>query len=227
MAVKNSDLWDPEFGLINRWMYPLRSRSRLRPTLLDLIVVITILGALVVLLAPSLMMKSRDASPVLPPPSLREIDPNIAKIAGTYYRGDGLGVNWDLNLTPDGRYSFVWAGCLGVYEKDCGYVRVVNGKVHLFPVKPGPEPRPEGKPWLERIPTGLRIVRWGTRIYLIPDEKAQDLNEAIGQGREPRTTIHGRFFLNDVDLDKPVEGLPDVPESWKAMMPEWLKIEAE
>jgi hypothetical protein len=233
MAVKKTDLWDPEFGLINRWMYPPTSqpRSRLRPTLLDLCIVLIIIGILVALLAPSLIMKDRDYSPVLPPKSERAIEPEIANIAGEYYQGDGLGMNWSLELTKDGRYSFVWSGCLGVYEKDCGYVRLVKGIVHLSPSKPGPEPRPAGKPWLSQIPTGLRIVRWGTRIYLVPDEEARDFCEAISEGREPRTKYRGRFFLSDVpsevDLEKPVEGLPDVPESWKAMMPVRPKIEVE
>ena len=39
----------------------------------------------------------------------------LRPLAGTYYRGDGLGYNVSLDLRPDGSYDAKWRGCLGVY----------------------------------------------------------------------------------------------------------------
>jgi hypothetical protein len=36
-----------------------------------------------------------------------------AVVSGDYYSGDGLGVNWSLELCQDGTFEFSWDGCLG------------------------------------------------------------------------------------------------------------------
>ena len=217
MAVEKPDLWDRDLDLIRPERNPARPRSRFRPKILDVLVVIAIVGILAGLILPGL---PQDRSPVFPPKSGRANDTEIVKIAGEFYLGDGLGSNWHLNLTRDGRYSFVSSGCVGVGEKDCGYVRMVNGRICLSPSKPSPQPRRQSGSWLDRIPNGeLRIIRWGPRVYLIPDDKVQDFCLAVSQGREPRPWEGRQFLLREIDLEKPTTGLPDVPESWTAMLP--------
>src|SRR5437764_903929 len=44
--------------------------------------------------------------------------------AGTYFEGDGLGVNIALQIAPDGGVSETWHGCLGPYGANQGDVRV-------------------------------------------------------------------------------------------------------
>lgn len=39
----------------------------------------------------------------------------VKSYAGSYYRGDGLGYNVNLNLKEDGTYTGKWRGCLGLY----------------------------------------------------------------------------------------------------------------
>jgi hypothetical protein len=39
---------------------------------------------------------------------------------GEYYSGDGLGVNWTVSLTEEGRFEFAWHGCLGLYDSNEG-----------------------------------------------------------------------------------------------------------
>ena len=41
----------------------------------------------------------------------------LAAVAGDYRYGDGLGVDCSLTVKPEGRFSFVWRGCLGVYGR--------------------------------------------------------------------------------------------------------------
>lgn len=221
MDAKTSEPWELDFA--TSLVVAPGKRSRFRPSLVEWLSVIAIVGILVALLQPA--VGDRDYSRKLPPASGRASDPALASVAGEYYRGDGLGVNWMLELTPDGRYSFLWSGCLGVYEKDWGYYRLKDGKVQLSQAKPPLKPRESGKPWIERVPTGLRLIRWGTRRYLIPDEEKQAFCEAVRTGREPRTGSRGRFFLADVpeageELKDVLNGLPDVPDSWKSMLTE-------
>ena len=49
----------------------------------------------------------------------------LAAVAGDYYFGDGLGVNCALTLKAEGRFTFGWRGCLGVYDQNTGGARVV------------------------------------------------------------------------------------------------------
>ena len=41
-------------------------------------------------------------------------------LSGSYYRGDGLGYNIDLDLHADGSYDAEWRGCLGIYGTASG-----------------------------------------------------------------------------------------------------------
>ena len=54
----------------------------------------------------------------------------------------------------------------------------------------------------------LHIVRWGSRVYLINEERLADFEDAIQRGFEPRTTRHGLFYLREGDQTKPVSGAP-------------------
>lgn len=42
--------------------------------------------------------------------------------AGSYYYGDGLGVNVELTLAPKSGFAFTWHGCLGLYDMNYGNV---------------------------------------------------------------------------------------------------------
>ncbi len=217
MTRERSDLWDPNFaGCAPATKSPApRPHRGFRPTTLETVAVCPICGILAGLILPSAFGPSYDRTIVLPPPSGRAPDPEIAKIAGDYHQ-----IGWSLTVTPDGRYSFVHSACVGIAEKDHGYARFVDGRLRPFPTLPRLQPRQGGDTWLTRLPTGLVPVRWGDRRYLIPEEAAAEFCGAIGRGREPRTGYRGLFFLNTLDPEKPVDGLPDVPDRWKSMLPE-------
>ena len=42
-----------------------------------------------------------------------------------------------------------------------------------------------------------------------------DFCNEINQGREPRNRIQGFYYLRSGDEEKPVVGLPSVPQSWR------------
>jgi hypothetical protein len=60
----------------------------------------------------------------------------LAAMAGEYYHGDGLGMNMRLAIMPEGRFSFTWRGCLGLYGADEGKAKLINGHLILKPENP-------------------------------------------------------------------------------------------
>jgi hypothetical protein len=144
------------------------------------------------------------------PPAGPNPGSSFVDVAGEYYLGDGLGLNWKLRILPDGRYSFVWSGCCGVYHRESGALRRISGYVLLAPVEPI-------EPTMKRV---LLPVRWGRRSYLIPPETVEDFCDAILRGGEPRKGYHGDFYLRG--LDERADGVPELPEPWAAYLRENL-----
>jgi hypothetical protein len=67
--------------------------------------------------------------------------------------------------------------------------------------------------------TEFLIIRWGLRVYLIPHAKMAEFCDAVESGAEPRTDIHGAFYLSRDDVDTIPSGLPDVPHPWRSRLP--------
>lgn len=132
----------------------------------------------------------------------------LKDIVGDYYFGDGLGVNCSFTLSPQGRFTFQWQGCLGIYDKNAGSASLKDGILHLAPQKPNIR---EG---FRGTPTEFYPVRWGTRMYLIPTNEIVEFCSDINQGSEPRQGNHGQYYIRGSDADKPVAGKPEVPEQW-------------
>jgi hypothetical protein len=137
----------------------------------------------------------------------------IEAIAGSYYYGDGLGTNCSLVVKPEGRFSFIWRGCLGLYGKNEGGAKIVHDHLILTPEQPN-DPKGFGG-----TPTDFVKVPWGERLYLIPANAGHEFCDAVNQGREPRSNSHGRYYLRRGDAKKIATGLPTVPKAWV----EWLQ----
>jgi hypothetical protein len=137
------------------------------------------------------------AGPIQPPGG-EASPPGLAEIAGTYYLGDGLGVNLTLVVAPDGAFSFRLQGCLGTYARAEGRVSIHDGELWL-------ETERKDSEFLHFLP-----FRWGDRLYLIPSDELHDFANAIDRGTEPRSDAHGLFYLREDDWDKPVDGPPDL-----------------
>jgi len=137
---------------------------------------------------------------------------SLAAIAGNYYYGDGLGMNCYLDVKPEGRFSFLWRGCLGVYGKNEGGAKIVNDHLILTPEQPNDSIGCGG------TPTDFVPVRWGDRLYLVPREAGQRFCNEVNEGLEPRSNVHGRFHLRKGDSKKKVTGLPIVPKEWESLL---------
>jgi hypothetical protein len=133
-------------------------------------------------------------------------------IAGDYYRGDGLGLNWSLSLKPDGTYSFSWHGCMGLYAEREGRFSVTGALLILDAASSATSAHEMS------LPSRFMAVRWGSRLYLIPEEEGSRLAAYVTRGFEPRRVMHGSFLLRESDWEKPARGLPEVPAEWQ----KWL-----
>ena len=136
----------------------------------------------------------------------------VAGVTGEYYFGDGLGVNCALTIKDEGRFSFGWHGCLGLYDQNTGEARVVAGHLILTPE------RPNVRKGFQGTATDFIPIRWGERLYLIPEADRWEFCNAVNQGSEPRDRPHGQSYLRSGDWRKKVSGLPIVPEAWHSLL---------
>ena len=133
--------------------------------------------------------------------------------AGSYYFGDGLGVNARLKLAPKSGFTFIWRGCLGVYDRNYGVVLLKkDGGLKLLPHFENSQAGFRG------FATDLIPVLWGERHYLIPTDEMVAFCNDVNSESEPRRGMHGMYFLRDGDHEKPIAGKPSVPKKYQAYM---------
>jgi len=180
---------------------------RLKLSLIEFLVVMMIVGVLVSLALPS---GDSDYTHRFPPPGPNP-GSSFATVAGEYFQGV-RGRHWRLSILPDGRYSFIWSGCCGVYHRESGSVNRVSGHLVLSPLKPI-------QPRLERV---FLPIKWGYRTYLIPPERLEDFCDAIIRGSEPGNDSAERFYVLGVELQ--VTGTPELPEQWATYLRKNLVI---
>lgn len=132
--------------------------------------------------------------------------------AGTYYQGDGLGMNVSMVLAPQEGVAARWNGCLGRYGSNHGGIfRESDGSLR-FQFK---HPNPAG---FGGFPDNAMPVRWADRHYLIPKSELVEFVNAINNGYEPRAQSHGSFLLAEGDQHKPVSGLPALPPRYQQLI---------
>jgi hypothetical protein len=168
---------------------PVRGRGRLRRlkvTPIEGIIILVPLAVVAGLLLPMFVFELRhDYTHRYPPPGANAGN-GFAAVAGEFTLGDGRGLNWSLSILPDGRYSFRWSGCMGVYERESGLVRHTGDYLVLT----------SAEPIERRIPRVFLPVKWGRRTYFIPPEELEKFSEAIMKGDEPRHEhAHGDFYV--------------------------------
>jgi hypothetical protein len=128
--------------------------------------------------------------------------------AGSYYHGDGLGVNVTLVLAPASGFVFRWHGCMGLYDQNYGEVVRTSSGLKLRFVFPNSRKGFEGM-YPELVP-----VRWSARHYLVGTEQMVAFCNAVNAGTE-RGWRPAKFLLREGDEKKPVSGLPLVPANYQ------------
>ena len=137
---------------------------------------------------------------------------DIGRVAGTYYQGDGLGVNWSLTVSAAGAFSFTWDGCLGRYDENDGDAVLEGGFLELRPRKPLDHGMGKQLP-LQWVP-----VPWGGRMYLLEEGDIPLFAKYVNQGWEPRARSHGLFLLRREDWKKKAPGMPSLPGKWSSLL---------
>lgn len=135
-----------------------------------------------------------------------------ADLVGSYYFGDGEGVNCQLDLGQTGRFEFTWQGCLGLYDQNQGIWKLDSAVVHLSCQ------RPNVREGFQGTPTDFYPVRWGERMYMVSVDEGVEFCNTINSGREPRQEPHGFFYLRQGGWERSVSGLPQVPTAYSGYL---------
>jgi hypothetical protein len=92
-----------------------------------------------------------------------EVPSSAKAVAGSYYRGDGLGYNISLILKEDGKYTTEWHGCLGKYGEASGKWSLNDKSITFTPSKE------EGM--MKGYLRSLDIMKFTGDWILVPTEK--------------------------------------------------------
>ena len=133
--------------------------------------------------------------------------------AGEYYEGDGLGENVTLYVAPASGVAATWFGCMGLYGANEGELERTEDRKLSFKFN-----RPNDESRFGMFPASVRMVKWGQRRYLIPDDRLIDFVNAINHGMEPSSIGYSMFLLAREDRGKAISGLPDLPDAMLAQI---------
>jgi|ERR1041384_3043973 hypothetical protein len=117
----------------------------------------------------------------------------LKDVAGDYYFGDGLGRNCTLVKSSKRKFGYELHGCLGLYNSNAGDFSLENGILKLTLTKLN------DRPVFPSPPTDYFVVRWGSRMYLVPTNDIAVFCSTVNQGRKPRHEDHCRYYLRNND----------------------------
>lgn len=136
--------------------------------------------------------------------------------AGSYYVGDGTGMNVTILIAPKAGVTYTWRGCLGLYDANHGDI------VESFPggvrVKLAIDPARSRYRFMDST---LYFVRWGDRRYLVPESQMDELVSNYNEGSYARNSLYSapRKFTNDArphgfGLEPTPAGVPELPPQY-------------
>ena len=131
-------------------------------------------------------------------------------VAAKFFRGDGLGEAFSLDIKSGGRFTYVMDTDLGNLERAEGTVETIGGRLWF---SPNAESRIQAD---SRLLGWWVPVAWGERRYLIEEREMLPFVNDVNLGTEPRTSTTGSYLLRRGDAERPVKGSPSVPEEWRA-----------
>jgi len=129
--------------------------------------------------------------------------------AGSYYYGDGMGVNVSLSIAPEAGFAFEWHGCMGLYDRNYGAIEQVDGLLHLSLTFHN------SRKGFQGIDESFRPILWGERQHLVAQEQMIEFCNAVNQGSSGHNTLVKRS-----ESMKEVFGVPNVPSE---LLPYLLK----
>lgn len=129
--------------------------------------------------------------------------------AGSYYQGDGLGSNITFEIAPKSGFVFEEHGCLGLYDRNYGKVKLKDGRIQLQYMQKveGDEFR-----WLTST---LIPISWGKRRYLVPENRIVEFINKVNQGRMVKNKVLGWFLIHRGNDSTIVGGFPEIPEKYR------------
>ena len=139
--------------------------------------------------------------------------------AGTYYEGDGLGVNVTLMIAPGGGAAYTWSGCIGLYDLNHGSIAGVSEDGIDLELAFSPDlnnvmyqafyPYPcMSSRWVP--------VTWGKEHFLIPDSQMIAFCNAVNDGS---TFLPFPHRIEGDDWHRKVERSEDPPRVPPAYRP--------
>ncbi len=142
----------------------------------------------------------------------------VREWAGTYYTGDGLGMNVTIKVAPESGVTYTWYGCLGLYDMNHGEIaEVLDDGLRLTLAFD------TDLDCMDFMNDRLYFVRWGDRKYMVPGRQMIELVNGYNQGGFFRESLMNipRWYEGEVrhrwDETAP-EGVPQLPAKWAAML---------
>lgn len=131
--------------------------------------------------------------------------------AGSYYVGDGLGMNVGFGLAPQSGVVFTWHGCMGLYDANHGTAASDgDGRIRL-------EWENDPEEYVRFEPSALVVVPWGAEVFLVEPDDMAKFCRRVAAGGEPH---HLRRRHGDEDERwRPPAGVPEVPEEYRHLLP--------
>jgi hypothetical protein len=143
------------------------------------------------------------------------VEASLQELAGSYgWSAVFCGESFD--LLPDGTFEWTRGGCTGS-TRIRGRLTPDHGVLRMQVTS-----TTDAKPMGEEKPTWLADacdlipVRWSGRQYLVPEAEMDSFCQEVNAGWEPAFPGMGTSFLLRAGGNQlQVEGLPDVPTSWR------------
>ncbi len=131
--------------------------------------------------------------------------------AGSYYVGDGTGMNVRIQVAPKSGLSYRWRGCLGTYGARNGVIETVYSNGLKIKFSEGPEA--DEMHFMTDI---VYFVRWGDRRYLVPATKLQRFVDNFREGGFSRSAMFGIPRMDGRNVmgswrESMPDGLPELP----------------
>lgn len=138
--------------------------------------------------------------------------------AGTYYTGDGLGMNVIISIAPKSGLTYTWYGCMGLYDANHG--DIVEVFLDGLRVSLAIDPKLSTYKYMSER---LYFVRWGKRRYLVPEAQMLNLVNNYNQGGFARNGMYDipLWFKGQAARTPPggsPRGRPELPEKWARLL---------